>query len=41
MGYDSEKGMAGHSPADAVVIPVFRAILKVVNLAKGFSPLIH
>jgi len=38
MGYNSEKGMAGHSPADAVVIPVFRAILKVVNLAKGFSP---
>jgi len=38
MGYNSEKGMPGHSPADVVVIPVFRAILKVVNLAKGFSP---
>jgi hypothetical protein len=38
MGYDSEKGISGHSPADALVIPVFRAILKVVNLAKGFSP---
>jgi uncharacterized membrane protein len=39
MGYDSEKGMSGHSPADTVIIPIFRAILKVINLAKGFSPI--
>lgn len=36
--YDSEKGTKGWSPADVVVIPVFRAALKVINLAKGFSP---
>jgi len=39
MGYDSEKNVAGHSPVDVVVIPVFRAILNVINLAKGYSPI--
>jgi hypothetical protein len=39
MGYNSEKGTSGHSPADAVIIPIFRAILSVINLAKGFSPI--
>jgi len=38
MGYNEEKGIAGHSPADALIIPVFRVILRVINLAKGFSP---
>lgn len=38
MGYDEEAGVAGHSPVDAVVIPIFRVILDVINLAKGFSP---
>jgi hypothetical protein len=36
--YNAEKGIKGHTPADLVVIPAFRAILKVINLAKGFSP---
>lgn len=36
--YDSEKGTKGWSPADVVVIPTFRAALKVINLAKDFSP---
>ncbi len=36
--YNSEKGTKGWSPADVVVIPTFKAALKVINLAKGFSP---
>lgn len=38
MGYNSQKGGWGHSPVDIVVIPVFHAILDVINLAKEFSP---
>ena len=38
MGYDSESGAHGHSPVDILVIPVFKGILTVINLAKGFSP---
>jgi ABC-type transport system involved in multi-copper enzyme maturation permease subunit len=37
--YDAEKGTKGWTPADVVVIPVFKAALKVINLAKGFSPI--
>jgi len=37
--YDSEKGTKGWTPADVVVIPTFRAILKVISLAKDFSPI--
>lgn len=37
--YDAEKGTKGWSPADIVVIPTFRAILKVISLAKDFSPI--
>jgi hypothetical protein len=36
--YDAEKGTKGFSPADVVVIPVFRAALKVIHLAMDFSP---
>ncbi len=36
--YNAEKGTKGWSPADVVVIPVFKGALKVINLAKGFSP---
>lgn len=39
MGYDAEHGTKGSSPADLVVIPAFRGILAVVNLAKDFSPI--
>lgn len=35
--YNAEKGK-GYSPADVVVIPMFKAILKVISLAKDFSP---
>ena len=37
--YNSEKGTKGSSPADVVVIPTFRAVLKLISLAKDFSPI--
>ncbi len=37
--YNAEKGTKGYSPADVVVIPMFKAILKVISLAKDFSPI--
>jgi hypothetical protein len=39
MGYNSELGRSGHSPADVVAIPVFKAVLELINLAKDFSPI--
>ncbi|MCU0785176.1 MAG: hypothetical protein MUF81_14235 [Verrucomicrobia bacterium] len=39
MGFNSETSTQGHSPVDVVAIPLFRVILKVINLAKGFSPI--
>jgi hypothetical protein len=39
MGFNSETGRTGHSAADVVAIPIFRAVLKVINLAKSFSPI--
>jgi hypothetical protein len=38
MGVDSESGVRGYSIIDGVAIPMFKGILTVVNLAKGFSP---
>ena len=35
---NEEKGIAGYSAADVVLIPLFKGILSVVNLAKDFSP---
>jgi hypothetical protein len=35
---NAEKGIAGHSAADVILIPMFKGILNVVNLAKSFSP---
>jgi hypothetical protein len=37
--YNAEKGTKGSSPADIVVIPTFRAVLKLISLAKDFSPI--
>ena len=37
--YNAEKGTKGWSPADVVVIPAFKAILKLIALAKDFSPI--
>jgi hypothetical protein len=39
LGYDPEHGSAGPKPVDSLVIPMFRAILSVINLAKDFSPI--
>jgi hypothetical protein len=39
MGYNSETGRSGHSAVDIVVIPIFRGVLEMINLAKNFSPI--
>jgi hypothetical protein len=39
MGYNAETNQAGHSVLDIAAIPVFRYALKVINLAKDFSPI--
>jgi len=39
MGYNEEKGTAGKSIVDPVAIPVFRALLGLIKLAKDFSPI--
>jgi hypothetical protein len=39
MGWDSEASKYGHSTLDYVVVPIFRAALTVINLAKQFSPI--
>jgi ABC-type transport system involved in multi-copper enzyme maturation permease subunit len=39
MGFNSETSQTGHSPLDVVAIPVFRAVLELINLAKNFSPI--
>jgi len=39
MSYNSETGVRGYAPADVVIVPVFHAVLTVVNLAKDFSPI--
>jgi hypothetical protein len=36
--YDAAKSRKGSSPADIVILPVFKSVLKVINLAKDFSP---
>jgi hypothetical protein len=37
--YNAEKGTKGYTPADTIVIPVFKAILGTINLARNFSPI--
>jgi hypothetical protein len=36
---NEEKGIAGHSAADVILIPAFKGILNVVKLVRGFSPI--
>src|SRR5471032_1369155 len=36
---NDEKGIAGHSAADVVLIPMFKGILAVVSLTKNVSPI--
>ena len=37
--YNAETGQKGSTVLDVVAIPTFRAVLKVINLAKDFSPI--
>jgi hypothetical protein len=39
MGYNAETNKYGHTALDVLAIPVFRAVLEVINLAKSFSPI--
>jgi hypothetical protein len=39
MGYNDHADKLGQSPLDSVFIPIFRAVLDVINLAKDFSPI--
>jgi hypothetical protein len=39
MGFNSETGRSGHSMLDAVAIPMFKAALWLINLARNFSPI--
>jgi len=39
MGTDPETGISGRSPVDSFAIPLFRGVLRVINLAKDFSPI--
>ncbi len=39
MGWDDETSAKGHSPIDVVALPVFRAVLTVINLVQEFSPI--
>ena len=38
-GYNAEKGTHGSTPIDVVVIPTFKAVLKLISLARDFSPI--
>jgi hypothetical protein len=39
MSYNAETGVKGFSPVDFVIVPMFRAALSVINLARDFSPI--
>ncbi len=39
MSSNEETGQMGHSIVDSIIIPVFRAALTVINLARQFSPI--
>ena len=36
---NEEKGVAGHSPVDFILIPAFKGILSVIRLVQNFSPI--
>ncbi|MDR3459299.1 MAG: ABC transporter permease [Verrucomicrobiae bacterium] len=36
---NEEKGIAGHSPADIILIPAFKGLLSVIRLVGNFSPI--
>ena len=39
MGMDEESGAVGHSIVDAIMVPVFKRMLGVINLVQAFSPI--
>ena len=39
MGFNEETGVQGHSVVDIVFVPAFRVALRVINLARNFSPI--
>jgi hypothetical protein len=39
MGFNEEAGKAGQSALDTIVVPTFRGMLTVINLAQQFSPI--
>ncbi|HTX21055.1 MAG TPA: ABC transporter permease [Candidatus Aquilonibacter sp.] len=39
VGVGNEESTVGHTPVDVVLIPLFKGILVVVNLAQNFSPI--
>lgn len=39
MSYNQETGQRGYAPVDWLAVPLFKGILTVINLAKGFSPI--
>ena len=39
MGFNSETSSYEHTYVDVVAIPIFRAVLELINLAKNFSPI--
>jgi hypothetical protein len=38
-GYNGERGGPQSTPVDFIAVPIFRAVLNLINLAKGFSPI--
>jgi hypothetical protein len=38
-GFDAAKGGYGHSFVDYAVVPIFRGVLKILNLVQNFSPI--
>jgi len=39
LGIDWDKGQAYHPMIDAVLVPIFKGLLKVINLVRDFSPI--
>jgi hypothetical protein len=38
-GVDEENGIVGHSALDQVLLPAFKAVLRVINVVQQFSPI--
>jgi hypothetical protein len=38
-GWNAEKGTVAHTPVDGIIIPAFRGMLGLINMAMNFSPI--